>query len=130
MGQTQLLLIILAVLLVGVAIFVALSMFSANAVENTRNSIVVDLQTFSAKALAYYYKPATQGGGEKSFSGVTIRQIAGLSENINARYYIENAQADQCVIVGIGKIVASDGDSVKVRITVSPTQRGLVEILK
>jgi hypothetical protein len=129
MGQTQLLLAILGVILVGVAIFVAVSMFSANAIENTRNAIITDLQAFSAKALAYYWKPVTQGGGEKSFNGVTIGRIVAMGENPNARYYIESAHDDNCVIVGVGKIVASDRDSIRVRIQVSPTKRGVVEIV-
>jgi hypothetical protein len=129
LGQTQLLLVILAVILVGVAIFVGVSMFSANAVENTRSAIMTDLHAFAGKALTYYWKPATQGGGNKSFNGVTIGQIAAMGENPNARYYIESAQDDNCVIVGVGKIVASDGDSVTIRMRVSPTIRGIVEIV-
>lgn len=128
MGQTQLLLGILGVILVAIAIFVGVSMFSANAVENTRNAIITDLQAFSAKALAYYWKPATQGGGSKSFNGVTIGQIAAMGENPNARYFIESAQDSNCVIAGVGKIVASNGDSIRVRIRVSPTKRAFVEI--
>ena len=129
MGQTQLLLVVLAAILVCAAILVGVNMFGANAVESTRNAIIVDLQGFSAKALAYYWKPATHGGGDKSFVGVTIRGIAAMSENVNAYYYVESAQADNCVIVGVGKIVSSNGDSVRVRVTVSPTKRGLVEIV-
>ena len=129
MGQTQLLLAILGVILVAIAIFVGVSMFSANAIENTRNGIITDLQAFSAKALAYYWKPATQGGGDKSFNGVTIGRIAAMGENPNARYYVESAQNDNCVIVGVGKIVASNGDSIRVHIRVSPTKRGIVEIV-
>ena len=128
MGQSQLLLVALGVILVGVAIFVGISMFSANAIENTRNAIITDLQAFAAKALSYYWKPATQGGGNQSFNGVTIGQIAAMRENPNARYYVESAQDDNCVIVGVGKIVASNGDSIRVRILVSPTKRGIVEI--
>jgi hypothetical protein len=85
MGQTQLLLGILGLILVGVAIFVAVSMFSANAIENTRNGIITDLQAFSARALAHYWKPAMQGGGGKSFSGVTSDRITAMRENPNAR---------------------------------------------
>jgi hypothetical protein len=129
MGQTQLLLVVLAVILVGVAIFVGVSMFTANAIENTRNAIITDLHAFSAKALAYYWKPATQGGGNRSFTGVTIGRIAAMGENPNARYYVESAQDDNCVIVGVGKIVTSEGDSILVRVQVSPTKRAIVEIV-
>ena len=127
MGQTQLLLVVLGVLLVGLAIYVALTMFGANAVEGTRNAIILDLQNFSARALAYYWKPSTQGGGNKSFTGVTIGQIYPMVENPNARYYIESATDNECDIVGVGKIVFGT-DSIRVRSRVTP-QRNVIEIL-
>ena len=128
MGQTQLLLVILGVLLVGVAIFVGISMFQANTVENTRNAIISDLNAFASRAHAYYWKPTTQGGGNKSFSGVTLRLIFPMEENSNARYFLESATTDQCVIDGVGKVVASDGDSIRVRIRITEP-RNWIEIL-
>lgn len=127
MGQTQLLLVVLGMLLVGLAIYVGVSMFRASTVEDTRNAIILDLQNFSARALAYYSKPASQGGGNRSFTGVTIGQIYPMAENTNARYYIESAAEDECVIVGVGKIV-SGSDSIRVRCRVTP-QRNVIEIL-
>jgi len=128
MGQTQLLLVILGVLLVGVAIFVGVSMFEANTIENTRNAIMADLNAFAARAHAYYWKPLNQGGGNKSFVGVTIRLIYPMEENTNARYHLESAAQDNCVIVGVGKVVASNGDSVRVRIRITEP-RNWIEIL-
>ncbi len=127
MGQTQLLLIVLGVLLVGIAIYVGVSMFQANAVEDTRLAIINDLGNFAARARAYYWKPATQGGGNKSFNGVTIKQIYPMVENANARYSIESAQDDNCVILGVGKIV-SGSDSVRIRVRVTES-RNFVEII-
>jgi len=51
-----------------------------------------------------------------------------MSENPNAAYHIESAQDDQCVIAGVGKVVTTNGDSIRVRIRVT-TQRNIVEIL-
>lgn len=128
MGQTQLLLVILGVLLVGVAIFVGVSMFEANTVENTRNAIMADLNGFASRAHAYYWKPTGQGGGNKSFAGVTLRMIFPMGENQNASYYIESVSQDQCVIMGVGKVVASNGDSIRVRIKITEP-RNWIEIV-
>ena len=128
MGQTQLFLVVLGMMLIGIAIYVGVSMFSANTVEDSRNAIIVDLQNFAARANAYYWKPTTQGGGGKSFSGISMSQIYPMNENVNASYRIETVQDDQCVLVGVGKVVSSNGDSIRVRIRVT-TQRNIVEIL-
>lgn len=128
MGQTQLLLVILGVILVGIAIYVGVSMFQANTIEDTRNAIIIDLQNFAARARAYYWKPTSQGGGNKTFNGVTIRQIYPMEENPNARYYVESALDDNCVISGVGKIVTSNGDSIRVRVKVTE-ERNIVEII-
>ncbi len=128
MGQTQLFLVVLGMMLIGIAIYVGVSMFSANTIEDSRNAIIVDLQNFAARANAYYWKPTTQGGGGKSFSGISMSQVYPMNENVNAAYHIESVQDDQCVLIGVGKVVSSNGDSIRVRIRVT-TQRNIVEIL-
>lgn len=129
MGQTQLLLVVLGLMLVGIAIYVGVSIFSAQTVEDTRNAIIVDLQNFATRANAYYWKPVSQGGGGKSFNGITLAQIYPMAENVNARYFVESVQDDRCVITGVGKIVTTHGDSIRVRIQVT-TLRNIVEIVK
>ena len=128
MGQTQLLLVVLGAMLVGIAIYVGISMFSANTVEATRNAIIVDLGNFAARANAYYWKLTVQGGGGKSFNGITMAQVYPMNENVNARYFIESVEADQCTITGVGKVVTTNGDSIRVRVRVT-TERNIVEIL-
>ena len=128
MGQTQLLLVVLGAMLVGIAIYVGISMFAANTVETTRNAIILDLGNFAARANAYYWKLSVQGGGGKSFNGITMAQVFPMNENLNARYFIESVQDDQCTITGVGKVIATNGDSIRVRIRVT-TQRNIVEIL-
>jgi hypothetical protein len=128
MGQTQLLLVILGVLLVGVAIYVGVSMFESNTIENTRNAIIADLNAFASRAHAYYWKPLTQGGGNKSFVDIKMGMIFPMGENANARYYLESAALDNCVITGVGKVVASNGDSIRVRIRITEP-RNWIEII-
>lgn len=62
MGQTQLLLVILAVLLVGIAIFVGLTMFQSNTEENTRNALIADLNAFASNAHAYIGRQPHKAG--------------------------------------------------------------------
>jgi hypothetical protein len=128
MGQTQLFLVVLGMMLIGIAIYVGVSMFSANTVEETRNAIIVDLQNFAGRASAYYWKPASQAGGGKSFNGITMSHVYPMNENANAAYHIVSAQDDECVIAGVGKIVTTSGDSIRVQIRVT-TQRNIVEII-
>jgi hypothetical protein len=127
MGQSQLLLVILGVILVAVAIFVGVQMFQNNAVDDVRNAVMTDLNNYAARALAYYGKPTTQGGGNKSFDGVTMSMIFPSAENVNGRYYVESAQGDDCVLVGVGKAIAGL-DSIRIRIRVTP-QRNTIEII-
>ena len=128
MGMSQLLLVVLGAMLVGIAIFVGMSMFSANTVEVMRNAIIHDLSNFASRASAYYWKPATMAGGGKSFTGITLAQVFPMTENDNARYFVESIQADQCTISGVGKVVTTNGDSIRVRVRVT-TERNIVEIL-
>ena len=127
MGQTQLLLVILGLLLIGVAIFVGVEMFTQRSVDDVRNAVMTDLNNYAARALAYYAKPATQGGGAKTFTGVSMSMIFPSAENVNGRYYIESAQGDNCNIVGVGKAI-SGLDSIRIRIRVTP-ERNTIQII-
>ena len=129
MGQTQLLLIILGVLLVGLAIYVGLSMFTSNAEETSRLAMINDLSNFAQGARIWYDKPVSQGGGGKSFDHITIGNVLPMAENANARYFLQSASGDLCVIEGVGKIVTSDADSIRVRVNITPA-RNIIEIVK
>ncbi len=53
MGQQQLLLIILGVIIVGIAVAVGITMFQDNAVDQNRSAVIADLTTLAAKAQRY-----------------------------------------------------------------------------
>jgi hypothetical protein len=127
MSQTQVFLVVLGLVLIGLAIYVGLSMFQADAIEHSRDAIINDLGTFAGSARSFYWKSSQLGGGNGSFNGVTIRMLYPMTENANARYYIESANDDECIIVGVGKVVSGD-DSVRVRVRVTERQN-IFEIL-
>jgi len=104
MGQQQLLLIILGVIVVGIAVAVGITMFSDNAVN----------------ANQYYRRPTALGGGGNSFVGLTA-DAAGLSKltnmpggaNANGTYSITTAgTANQVTVQGVGTETAPDGNKV------------------
>lgn len=72
MGQQQLLLIVLGVIIVGIAVVVGLTMFQTSAVDANRSAVIADLTNLSAKASQYYKKPAALGGGAQDFNGFSL----------------------------------------------------------
>ncbi len=69
MGQQQLLLIVLGVIVVGIAVVVGINLFNANAESSTQDSIVSQGTNIGAMAQQYYKKPTAMGGGGNNFAG-------------------------------------------------------------
>jgi hypothetical protein len=87
MGQQQLLLIILGVIIVGIAIAVGLSMFTAQSVGANKDAIISDLTNLAANAYQYRIRPSAMGGGGGStYAGYSIPST--LASNENATYSI------------------------------------------
>jgi len=84
MGQQQLLLIILGVIIVGIAIAVGLNMMTQQNIDANRQAIITDMNTIAAKAALYWKTPAQMGGGGNAFTGFTIP--TSLASNANGSY--------------------------------------------
>ncbi|MCX7798189.1 MAG: hypothetical protein N2249_06170 [Melioribacter sp.] len=119
MGQQQLLLILLGIVIVGIAIFIGINLFRANAIEAKRNNVTNELVNLAAMAQKYYLSPQELGGGGRSFVGWDIPSE--LKITANGTYRREFVSADSIVILGTGNEVVTGDDSIKVRITVLPT---------
>ena len=72
MGQQQLLLIILGVIIVGIAIAVGISMFSSSSVQANKDALVNDLNNLAADAYQFRIRPLTMGGGAGSYANYNI----------------------------------------------------------
>jgi hypothetical protein len=118
-GQQQLLLIVLGIIIVGLAIFMGINLFRANAIEAKRNNVTNELVNLAAMAQQYYLKPRALGGGARSFVGWSIPEELKLTANGN--YRIETIGQDSVVIIGTGNEVVTGNDSVKVKISVGAT---------
>jgi hypothetical protein len=68
MGQQQLLLIVLGVIIVGIAIVVGINLFNANAEESAKDTLVSEGTNIGAMAQQFFKKPVALGGGGNSFT--------------------------------------------------------------
>ena len=68
MGQQQLLLIVLGVIVVGIAVVVGINLFNASSIEANRDGVVSDLNNLGAMAVQFYKKPISMGGGGRAFN--------------------------------------------------------------
>jgi len=84
MGQQQVLLIVLSVILVGIAISVGFSMFSSYSYTANQDAIVLDIINLSMAAYQHKFKPLSMGGGAGTFKNFEVP--SGMSENANASY--------------------------------------------
>ena len=110
MGQQQLLLIILGVIVIGIAVAVGITMFADSAASSNRDAVVGDLENLAGRAQQFYHRPTTMGGGGNSFGALTTSSISLLTNmpsNANGSYFIETAgtgsgTAATVVIQGVG----------------------------
>ncbi len=126
MGQQQLLLILLGVIVVGVAIIAGIDIFTANAIDSKRDLLLHECVELSSMAQQYYRKPKEMGGGGRSFTGWTIPSNLSTTENGT---FTASVNSSSVVIVGTGNEVVTGNDSVKVQVTVYPDNYSTV-ILK
>ena len=124
MGQQQLLLVVLGVIIVGIAIIMGISLFSANAIETKRNMLTNELVNLASMAQQHYRKPNAMGGGNYAFDatngGVAWSIPPNLTNTGHGRFEISEISSKSLVIVGTGNEVTTANDTVSVQITVNP----------
>lgn len=99
MGQQQLLLIILGVIIVGIAIAVGLSLFSAQSIQSNKDAIINDLNNIAAQAYQYKVRPASMGGGQGSYANFTIPSK--MATNENATYSVSGTPGADVTVLAI-----------------------------
>ena len=114
MGQQQLLLIILGVIIVGIAIAVGITLFGSSSVSSNRDAIVNDLNNLAANAYQYKIRPITMGGGGGSYVNYQIPLV--MRPNENAIYSSPTVTASKITFIGTSAqgygTVSVDCDSV------------------
>lgn len=117
MGQQQLLLIVLGVIIVGLAVIIGIALFQSSSMDSKRNNVTNECINLSSMAQRYYIRPTEIGGGGNSFAGWKIPPEMVITQN--GRY--SAAVTDSLVtIMGVGNEVVTGSDSVRVKSTVRP----------
>jgi hypothetical protein len=132
MGQQQIHLIVLAIILVGIAFVVGIDSFQSNAVEVNRDAVIMDLNNLASYAQTYFRKTVSYGGGGNSFVGYDVP--AKLKENDNGTYALILTQSQKVIIEGVGKekvtgFGCQQSNFITYRITVEPNQISLQKII-
>lgn len=72
MGQQQLLLMSLGVMIVGVILLFGIDMFSSHAIDANRQTLLTDCMAYGLNAQRYYRRPEFMGGGGRDFNGFSL----------------------------------------------------------
>lgn len=116
MGQQQLLLIILGLILAAVALAVGLGLFRSHSIDQKRNMLINDCINLASMAQNYYLKPVTYGGGGQSFIDWNIPSE--LQSTTIGNFEITSLKETEVIILATGTEVVTGSDSVKVQLTV------------
>jgi len=125
MGQTQILLLVLSVIIIGVAVAVGIDQFSENAVTSNRDAVAADCQRLVSQSMQWYRKPPSLGGGGRDFTGMTWSNLGiqadstGAYGNQNGSYALTveaGTPSTAITIVGTGSENKSDGSAVEVTV--------------
>ena len=123
MGQQQLLLIVLGVIIVGVAVVLGIQYFSVGAEEGAKDELVSHTLTIGANAQQWFKKPIAMGGGGNTFAGFDTyftSKLLKLHSTTNGTYSIGTGTAAGIKITGTP--LASLGYTfVRVECDVTPT---------
>ena len=113
MGQQQLLLIVLGVIIVGIAVVVGINVFTASSLEANKSAVVADLQTIGSMAQQFYRKPTAMGRGGNTFDGgagwsvpTALTRTANMSADVSA-----TVATGLVTLVGTGTETGANGTS-------------------
>lgn len=108
MGQQQLLLIVLGVIIVGIAVVVGINVFTASSSQANRDAVISDLTNLASLAQQYYRKPIALGGGGNTFTSWAVPTSLDTTGN---GIYTATVAAQTVTIVGTGNENGNNGTS-------------------
>lgn len=123
MGQQQILLLVLGIIIVAVAIVVGINIASSSAQVANRDQLIADLNAISFFCQEFYRKPVSMGGGGNSFVNWTIPP--NFDTTGNGVFSITGTPTKTSVtMIGIGNEIGNDGVS-KVKVTSVVTETSI-----
>ena len=120
MGQQQLLLIILGVIIVGIAIAVGLQLFQSGSIGANQDAMVNDMMNIAAHAEQFRIRPESMGGGGGSLENYVLPER--LATTGNGTYTVSSTGVGADATIEItGNSVPYAGDA-GVELTYDPSQ--------
>ena len=119
MGQQQLLLIVLGVIIVGVAIVAGINLFNAGSEDATKDELTSQCLAIGSNAQQWYKKPIAMGGGGGYFSttgGQTTAYAIPIKMQATANAGLIDANGDATTA---GYAITTPGDQ-SITITATP----------
>ncbi len=125
MGQQQILFLILAVCIIGIAISTGIIVLQSDSSVDYRQAIYTDLKKLASEAQAYRLRSFEEGGGDGTFIGLTstlqgIEKLGKTRLTPHAKYSIKKSGNSKSVqILAIGHLPGNDARKpIKMLITV------------
>ena len=84
MGQSQLLIIAISVLIIGIAILAGTGFFQSDDLELNRKAMVNDINHIASAARRYYTRPYALAGGNYTYNGFVVPRT--YTTNLNGTY--------------------------------------------
>jgi len=100
------------IIIVAIAAFVALNVFSSGFGSASLDSLQADLATIASSSQSYYHKPAMIGGGGRSFEGIDFAKFSFSrdinidegnplrAENENGTFQISDISSEDFIVTG------------------------------
>jgi hypothetical protein len=107
---------VLGIIIIGIAIAISIQLFRQNAIDSKRDILMNECSNIASIAIGYYKRPASFGGGSKSFIGWNIP--AELRSTVNGSYTAV-IYRDSVIITGTGTEVVTGTDSIQIKTTVT-----------
>lgn len=114
MGQQQLLLIVLGVIIVGIAVVVGINVFTASSSQANQDAVIADLTNLASLAQQHYRKPTALAGGGNTFTGWII---PGSLDTTGNGTYTATVGAQSVTLVGVGNEAGTVHPNAKVKVT-------------
>jgi hypothetical protein len=102
MGQQQLLLIILGVIIVGIAIAVGIAQFGAHSTQSNKDGVTASLVNVSANAYQFKIRPTTMGGGGGAYTNYAIPSK--MAKDDNGSYALGTVATNSIQIKGTSTV--------------------------
>ena len=120
MGNQQLLLFVLGIIITVTAVAVGLNYFSTSAADANRDRLISDLNFIAITAQSYYKKQSELGGGSNSFNGWVLPEYFENYESGKIKVQI-GQKTNELKLKATGTEIGENGKLVEVEAIVRPT---------